>query len=78
MEPMVGGLNLDRGWIKGIQSEAIDCWIHLTRGLVCMGILLVPHLEDIIIITTIIILTGGAITLLRSSRISSLLHLMER
>ena len=76
MEPMVAGIGQDIGWIEGIQLEVEDHWIHLTGGPICMGIILVPHLGDIITVITVIILIGGVNTYLRSSRKSSLLNLM--
>jgi len=80
MFPMVAGLSLDRGWIKGIQTQEADHWIHLTRGLLCIGIILVPHSGYIVTVITLIILIGGVSgvsTFLRSSRKSSHLHSME-
>ena len=75
---MVASFSPDISWIEGIQSEVEDHSIHLTGGLVCMGIILVPHPGYIIIIITVIILIGGVSTYLRSSRNSNLLQFMER
>jgi len=76
MEPIVACLDQDTSWIEGTQSEVVDHWTHLIGGLICMGITLVPHPGDIIII--VIIFIGGVSTYLRNSRNSSSLHLMER
>jgi len=56
MELMVAGLTSDKILINGTQLEVADHWIHLIGGLLCMGIILVPHLGDIITIIIVIIL----------------------
>lgn len=53
---MVVGLGLDTSLIKAIESVVIDQLIHLTGGVVFMGIILVTHPGDIITIITIILL----------------------
>jgi len=78
MELMVAGLGPNIGWIKGIQLDVVDHWIHPIGGFVCIGIILVPHPGDEIPFITIIIIIGGVSTFMRSSRNSSHLHSMQR
>lgn len=79
MGHMVVGLDQDAGWTKMIQSKVVDGWVHLTGEVVLMGSILVLVQRDIIVITTIVLIRGVRSSVFqRSSRKSTLLHLMER
>ena len=69
MGHMVVGLDQDTSWTKRIQSEVVDGWIQLTRGVVLIGYILVLVQRDIVVIATIILIGGvRRIVLQRSSR----------